>query len=70
MLDKEQILNSTGATVLDGNGTKIGSVGDIYLDEQSGDPEWVLVSTGWFGGKGTFVSPVERHQAGRGHRGC
>jgi uncharacterized protein (TIGR02271 family) len=55
MLDKEQILNSTGATVLDGNGTKIGSVGDIYLDEQSGDPEWVLVSTGWFGGKGTFV---------------
>jgi uncharacterized protein (TIGR02271 family) len=55
MPDREQILSSAGATVLDRSGAKIGSVADIYLDEQSGEPEWVLVTTGWFGGKGTFV---------------
>jgi uncharacterized protein (TIGR02271 family) len=58
MLDKEWILNSTGGTVLDQQGAKIGSISDIYLDEQSGEPEWVLVSTGGFAGKGTFV-PLE-----------
>lgn len=55
MLDKEQILNSTGGPVLDKTGAKIGSISDIYLDDQSGEPEWVLVSTGWFAGKGTFA---------------
>jgi uncharacterized protein (TIGR02271 family) len=64
MLDKEQILNSTGGTVLDQQGAKIGSISDIYLDEQSGEPEWVLVSTGWFAGKGTFVPLRDATQRG------
>lgn len=64
MLDKEQILNSAGGTVLDKSGAKIGSVGDIYLDDQSGEPEWVLVKTGLFGGKGTFVPLQNASQEG------
>jgi uncharacterized protein (TIGR02271 family) len=55
MLEREQALRSTGATVLDNGGAKIGSVADIYLDDQSGEPEWVLVRTGRFAGKATFV---------------
>jgi uncharacterized protein (TIGR02271 family) len=64
MLDKEQILNSTGGTVLDKSGAKIGSVQDIYLDDRSGEPEWVLVSTGWVGNKGTFVPLQNASQQG------
>ena len=64
MLNKEQILNSAGGTVLEQGGGKIGSVADIYLDEQTGEPEWVLVSTGWFAGKGTFVPLREATQQG------
>jgi uncharacterized protein (TIGR02271 family) len=64
MLDKEQILNSAGGTVLDKSGAKIGSVQDIYLDDRSGEPEWVLVSTGWFGSKGTFVPLQNASQQG------
>jgi uncharacterized protein (TIGR02271 family) len=64
MLDREQVLNSAGRNVLDSEGAKIGSVGDIYLDDQSGEPEWVLVKTGSFGGRGTFVPLQDADQQG------
>jgi stress response protein YsnF len=37
------------------HGDKIGSVGQVYLDAQSGDPKWVTVETALFGTKETFV---------------
>lgn len=45
--------------VVDVNGNKIGSIGQVYLDDQTGEPSWVTVKTGWFGLKETFV-PLER----------
>lgn len=43
------------ATVYDQNGDKIGGVSQVYLDDESDQPSWATVSTGWFGTKETFV---------------
>lgn len=45
----------TGADVYDKTGDKIGSIDQIYLDDKSGQPEWLTVSTGWFGTSTQFV---------------
>ncbi|HKG35728.1 MAG TPA: PRC and DUF2382 domain-containing protein [Solirubrobacterales bacterium] len=44
-----------GRTVLDRDGEKIGKLEEVYLDEQTGRPEWALVNTGMFGTKSNFV---------------
>lgn len=48
----------TGLTIYDVAGDKIGDVEQVYLDDQSGEPEWATVKTGLFGTKETFV-PLE-----------
>ncbi|KUF17019.1 DUF2382 domain-containing protein [Streptomyces silvensis] len=45
----------TGLTAYDRAGDKIGSVQQVYLDDQTGRPEWVTVKTGLFGMKESFV---------------
>jgi uncharacterized protein (TIGR02271 family) len=55
LIQREQILKLRGAKVRNRDGDKIGSINDIYLDQDTGQPEWALVATGWFGAKGTFV---------------
>lgn len=44
-----------GHDVIDDDGSKIGSIDEIYIDEQSGRPEWVAIKTGWFGHKLSFA---------------
>jgi uncharacterized protein (TIGR02271 family) len=44
-----------GQTAFDKDGDKIGTIEEIYLDRQSGDPEWATVKTGLFGSKVHFV---------------
>ena len=44
-----------GQELLDNDGEKIGKIDEIYLDTETDQPEWALVKTGMFGGKGTFV---------------
>jgi uncharacterized protein (TIGR02271 family) len=44
-----------GLKAVDANGDKVGKVDEIYLDRQSGEPEWVTVNTGLFGTKTSFV---------------
>lgn len=41
--------------VISTSGDKIGSVGQIYLDDQTGDPSFATVKTGLFGLKQSFV---------------
>ncbi|WP_019483107.1 DUF2382 domain-containing protein [Arthrobacter sp. TB 23] len=53
----DRILNS-GGNVIDNDGAKVGSVGQIYLDDQSGNPSWVTVKTGMFGTSESFA-PLE-----------
>ena len=45
----------TGATVVDASGGKIGKVGQVYVDDRTGQPDWVTVKTGLFGTKESFV---------------
>jgi uncharacterized protein (TIGR02271 family) len=44
-----------GRELADANGSKIGKIYDIYQDEDTGQPEWLAVSTGLFGTKVSFV---------------
>ena len=44
-----------GRNAVDQSGAKIGKIGQVYLDDQSGQPAWVTVSTGLFGSKESFA---------------
>ncbi|MFF7361303.1 DUF2382 domain-containing protein [Streptomyces sp. NPDC008125] len=44
-----------GLTVYDNGGEKVGSVGRVYVDDDTGRPDWVTVKTGMFGMKESFV---------------
>jgi sporulation protein YlmC with PRC-barrel domain len=54
-MDQASILNMEGATVVDPTGDKIGTVEQIYLDDETGKPEWVAVRTGFFGLRSSLV---------------
>jgi uncharacterized protein (TIGR02271 family) len=54
-MQKEDLLQKRGEDLYDQSGDKIGKLEEIYLDAQSGEPEWALVNTGMFGTKSTFV---------------
>ncbi len=41
--------------VVDESGDKVGKIGQVYLDDESGNPEWVTAKTGLFGGSETFI---------------
>ena len=58
MISSDNIASLIGADVLDRDGDKIGSVGQVYLDDNDGHPSWASVKTGLFGTKETFV-PLE-----------
>jgi len=55
MLDQASADDLLNATVYDMDDNKIGRVGRVYLDDRSGDPEWVTVQTGMFGTKESFL---------------
>lgn len=44
-----------GRTMIGSDGEKIGAIDEIYVDADSGQPEWGLVNTGLFGTKSHFV---------------
>jgi len=62
--DQAQQLLSGGGNVVDNGGSKIGSIGQVFLDDQSGQPEWVTVKTGMFGGGESFVPLREAEATG------
>jgi uncharacterized protein (TIGR02271 family) len=53
-----------GLTMVDRDGNPIGSINAIYLDDQTGQPEWALVNTGLFGTRHTFVPIAQAAQTG------
>jgi uncharacterized protein (TIGR02271 family) len=55
MTTAQQWDNLIGLTATDVSGDKIGKVGQVYLDEGTGKPEWVTVSTGMFGTRQSFA---------------
>jgi uncharacterized protein (TIGR02271 family) len=63
MITRDDIPRLYGMDVYETDGSKIGSTAEIYLDEQSGEPEWLAVKTGLFGTKQSFV-PLQRAELG------
>jgi len=55
MISTNELGSLTGTTVYGSDGEKIGRAGQAYVDDQSGEPEWVTVNTGLFGTKESFV---------------
>jgi uncharacterized protein (TIGR02271 family) len=44
-----------GRNVVDQEGTKVGRLEEVYLDQQTGRPEWLLVHTGLLGMRSSFA---------------
>ncbi|MFI0482563.1 PRC and DUF2382 domain-containing protein [Actinomadura sp. 9N215] len=55
MQTQTQVRELMGMSVTDTNGTKVGTIKQVYLNDDSGAPEWVTVHTGWFGMRESFV---------------
>ena len=55
MIGTDTISRVIGQDVYDESGEKIGSAAEVYLDDETGQPEWVTVRTGLFGTKESFV---------------
>ncbi len=53
-----------GRTLVGSDGSKIGSIADVYLDDATGEPEWLAVTTGMFGSKVSFVPLVGATDSG------
>jgi hypothetical protein len=57
--DIDTALDWRGRTVRDRDGEKIGSLGDVYLDQETDRPAWGGVRTGLFG-RGESLVPLDR----------
>ena len=64
MPDIDTVRTWQGRTLLDRDGNRIGTIDAIYLDDQTGQPEWALLNTGLFGTKSTFVPLAQATQTG------
>ena len=64
MPDMDTVRTWQGRTMVDRDGGRIGTIDAIYLDDQTGQPEWALVNTGLFGTKSSFVPFAQATQTG------
>ena len=55
VISHEQLNKLYDAEVVDQDGERVGAMGQIYLDNATGEPAWITVRTGWFGGRRVFV---------------
>ena len=53
-----------GLTVYDTAGERVGSVGRVYVDDDTGRPDWITVRTGLFGMKESFVPLLGARKVG------
>jgi uncharacterized protein (TIGR02271 family) len=56
--DVQELTQMRGAPVVSNDGEQIGEVEEIFLDNETGKPEWVSLSTGMLGTKHALV-PLE-----------
>ena len=55
MITQQDITSIIGSNAVDSDGDKLGKVGQVYLDDQTGSPEWATISMGLFGSQEHFV---------------
>ena len=66
MITQEQVRNVIGQPVFGSDGEKLGKAGQVFLDDQTNQPEWVTVNTGMFGTKESFVPLAQAELGGDG----
>ena len=64
MPDIDTVRTWEGRTLVDRDGTPVGSINAIYLDDRTGQPEWALVNTGLFGTRSSFVPVAQAAESG------
>jgi uncharacterized protein (TIGR02271 family) len=64
MPDIDTVRSWQGHTMVDRDGDRVGNIEAIYVDDQTGEPEWALVNTGLFGTKSSFVPLVQATSSG------
>ena len=55
MIGTEHLQTIVGSNAVDNDGDKLGKIGNVYLDDRTGEPAWATVNTGLFGTKESFV---------------
>jgi hypothetical protein len=55
MTNPTDVQNMIGRTAVDTEGATIGKIGQVYLDDESGQPVWVTDHTGMFGTSEPFA---------------
>jgi uncharacterized protein (TIGR02271 family) len=58
LITRDAIPAVLGHTAYDSSHNKLGKIGHIFVDDTTGQPEWMTVQTGLFGTKESFV-PLE-----------
>jgi uncharacterized protein (TIGR02271 family) len=58
-------LTTSGGNVVSANGQKIGSIGQVYVDDSTGEPSFVTAKTGLFGTAESFVPLQDATMDGR-----
>jgi uncharacterized protein (TIGR02271 family) len=53
-----------GRTMVDPAGDKLGTIDAIYLDDETGQPEWATVTSGMFSAKTAFVPLAQAQDTG------
>src|SRR4051812_1607321 len=67
-MTRDDVLSWRGQNLVDADGDKIGTIDEIYLDAETNEPEWAVVSTGLFGNKQSFVPLGDANAGGDGIR--
>ena len=68
MISRDSVQTLIGGTAYTTDGDKIGSIGQVYLDNDTGQPAWVTVKTGLFGSNESFVPLNQAEQTDDGIR--
>ena len=63
MITEQQLNVVIGSTAVGPDG-KLGTVGEVYLDDETGRPEWATVRTGMFGTKEAFIPLAQADMSG------
>ena len=68
MISTDQLQQVIGSDAIGADGGKIGTIGQVYLDNATGQPEWATVKTGLFGSSESFVPLSQAEVSGDGVR--
>src|SRR3954454_14558087 len=67
MITQNQLREVIGATAYYRQGDKIGKIGHVYYDDDTDQPKWITVNTGFLGTSENFVPLAGAEISGDGH---